>query len=323
MLLRRQLMLASGLLAMPAIARAQGAFPNRPLRLVVPFAAGGGTDVLARILANGMTERLGQQIVVENRTGAGGNIAMEYVVRAPADGYTLLMGTNGAVAVNRHLYKNLSFDPLKDLDPVSLAFRITHLLAVNANLPVKNVQELIALAKAKPGELTFGSGGTGSMIHLAGELFKLRTGIDIVHVPYRGGGPAMNDLAAGTISMMFDSVPSAEPQIRGGRVKALAVCGQVRHPLLPEVPTMAEAGVANYDASSTGGIFAPKGTPPEIVARLNKAVADCVNDAGFKQQLFKAGGDAEASTPEGLMKMSVAESAVWEQVVAEAKITAN
>lgn len=323
MLHRRHLLTAGALLAMPAIARAQGSFPNRPIRLVVPFAAGGGTDVLARILANGMTERLGQQVIVENRTGAGGNIAMEYVVRAPADGYTLLMGTNGAIAVNRHLYKGLSFDPLKDLAPISLAFRIEHLLAVNANLPAKNVQELIAMAKAKPGELTFGSGGTGSMIHLAGELFKLRTGIDIVHVPYRGGGPAMNDLVAGTISMMFDSIPSADPQIKAGRVKALAVCGAKRHPLLPEVPTMVEAGVPNYEAGSTGGVFAPKETPAEIIGALNKSVADCVANAAFKEQLFKAGGDAEASTPAALMTMSVQESALWEKVVDEAKITAN
>lgn len=323
MLHRRHLLLGSGLLAMPAIARAQSGFPNRPIRLVVPFAAGGGTDVLARILANGMSARLGQQIVVENRTGAGGNLALENVIRSPADGYSLMMGTNGAMAVNRHLYKNLSFDPIRDLAPVGLAFRTEHLLAVNANLPAQNVQDLIAMARAKPGDLTFGSGGTGSMIHLCGELFKLRTGLDIVHVPYRGGGPAMNDLVAGTISMMFDSVPSAEPHIRGGRVKALAVCGAKRHPLLPEVPTMAEAGVANYVAGTTGGIFAPKDTPAAIVGVLNKAIVDCVADPAFKEQMFKAGGDAEASSPAQLGEMTVAESAVWEKVVAEAKITAN
>lgn len=309
-------------LARPTLLHAQ-AFPARPVRIVVPFSAGGGTDVLTRILARGMTEKLGQQVVIENRTGAGGNLAMENVIRSPADGYSLLMGTNGAVAVNRHLYRNMGFDPLTDLAPVSLAFRIEHLMAVSAALPAQSVMEVVALAKAEPGTLTFGSGGSGSMIHLAGELFRIRTGIDIVHVPYRGGGPAMNDLVAGNISMMFDSLPSAEPHVRGGRVRALAICGTRRHPLMPELPTMEEAGVPNYSASSTGGLFAPRGTPPEIVARLNAAVTELAANDAFREQLGRSGGDAATSSPEELAVMMRQESEKWGQVVTAASLTAN
>lgn len=326
MVSRRKLLaalpLAAGGMAVPHLVRAQ-AYPSRPIRMIVPFAAGGGTDVLARILAHGMTEKLGQQVVVENRTGAGGNLAMEHVVNSPADGYTLMMGTNGAIAVNRHLYRNMTFDPLKDLVPVSLAFRIEHLLAVGRNVPASNVQELIALAKRKPGELTFGSGGSGSMIHLAGELFKARTGIDIVHIPYRGGGPAMNDLVAGTISMMFDSLPSATPHVEAGRVRAFGLCGARRHPLMPNLPTLTELGVPNYQAASTGGLFAPRGTPQQVIAALNATVRDLVAQPAFREQLGRSGGDAEASTPEGLAEMMTQESTLWAEVVREARITTN
>ncbi|MBB5695418.1 Bug family tripartite tricarboxylate transporter substrate binding protein [Muricoccus pecuniae] len=310
---------AAAALARPALAQA---WPSRPVRIVVPFAAGGGTDVLARILANGLSERLGGNVVVENRTGAGGNLALENVIRASADGYSLLMGTNGAVAVNRHLYHNLGFDPLKDLVPISLAFRIEHLLAVSTALPAHSVAELIGLAKAQPGRLTFGSAGTGSMIHLAGELFRLKAGIDITHVPYRGGGPAMNDLVAGTIDMMFDSLPSAEPQVRGGRVRALALCGTGRHPLLPELPTMVEAGLPGYAAASTGGLFAPQGTPSTVVDRVARAVADLVASSVFREQMARSGGDAVAAGPAELAAMMARESEQWGTVVREAKISA-
>ena len=309
-------------LSRPGLLRADS-YPSRPIRIVVPFAAGGGTDVLTRILARGMSEKLGQTVVIENRTGAGGNIAMENVVRSPADGYSLLMGTNGAVAVNRHLYKNMGFDPLTDLDPVALAFRIEHLMAVTASLPANSVAEVVAKAKAEPGTLTFGSGGSGSMIHLAGELFRFRTGIDIVHVPYRGGGPAMNDLVAGNISMMFDSLPSATPHVRSGRVRALAICGRTRHPLMPELPTMEEAGVADYAAASTGGLFVPRGTPAEIVAQLNGAVKALAEDAAFREQLARSGGDAAASSPAELSAMMRQESDQWAQVVQAAGLSAN
>jgi len=306
-------------LARPALAQA---WPSRPVRIVVPFAAGGGTDVLARILANGLSDRLGAIVVVENRTGAGGNLALENVIRAPADGYSLLMGTNGAMAVNRHLYHNLGFDPLKDLAPVSLAFRIEHLLAVSNALPARFVAELVAAAKARPGVLTFGSAGTGSMIHLAGELFRLKTGIEITHVPYRGGGPAMNDLVAGTINMMFDSLPSAEPQVKAGRVQALALCGTRRHPLLPALPTMEEAGLPGYAAASTGGLFAPQGTPAAVVERVAAAVRELVDSTAFREGMGRSGGDAVAAGPAELAAMMIRESEQWGTVVRAARISA-
>ena len=322
MMRRRDVLMAAGALAAPAVVQAQD-FPARPLRLVVPFAAGGGTDVLARILANAMSEKLGQPVVVENRTGAAGNLAMENVIRAPADGYAMLMGTNGAVAVNRHLYRDLAFDPLRDLAPVSLTFRIEHLLAVSNALPAKSVAELIALAKAQPGSLTFGSGGVGSMIHLAGELFRVKTGIDMVHVPYRGGGPAMNDLVAGTISMMFDSLPSAEPQVTAGRVRALALCAAKRHKLMPDLPTMQEAGVPGYAAGTFAGLFVPRNTPQPVIARLGGVVRDLVATPAFVEQLGRSGGDAAASSPAELGEMMAQDSAQWEVVVREAKLSAT
>jgi tripartite-type tricarboxylate transporter receptor subunit TctC len=279
--------------------------------------------VLARILANDLGARLGQPMVVENRAGAGGNLAMEAVIRAPADGYTLLMGTNGAVAANRHLYRGLPFDPVRDLAPVSLTFRIEHLLVVRPDLPARSVAELIALARARPGQMTFGSAGSGSMIHLAGELFRLRAGVDLTHVPYRGGGPAMNDLVAGTIDMMFDSLPSAEPQVRAGRVRALALCAPQRHALLPDLPTMMEAGVPDYAARTWGGVFAPVGTPQPVVERLGGAIREAAAAPEFRAQMARSGGDAEASSPEELARMLMRESETWGRVVREANITPN
>jgi tripartite-type tricarboxylate transporter receptor subunit TctC len=308
--------------ARPALLRAD-IYPNRPIRVVVPFAAGGGTDVLTRIMARGLTEKLGQQLVVENRTGAGGNIAMENVIRSPADGYSLMMGTNGAIAVNRHLYRGMGFDPLTDFAPVGLAFSIEHLMAVTAGLRARTVQDVIEMAKREPGMLTFGSGGSGSMIHLAGELFRFRAGIDITHVPYRGGGPAMNDLAASNISMMFDSLPSAEPQVRGGRVRALALCGRQRHKLLPDLPTMVEAGVPDYFAASTGALFAPKETPAAIIARINGALKELAAEPAYVEMMGRSGGDATNSTPQELAEMMRQESQVWGEVVKAAKLTAS
>jgi len=324
---RRQLVAAAlatpAALAAPRIARAQGAWPARPVRMIVPFAAGGGTDVLARILANDLSTRLGQTVLVENRGGSGGNLGMEAAVRAAPDGYTLLMGTNGPMAVNRHLYRGMNFDPAKDLLPITMAFRIEQTLIVHPSLPVRNVAELVALAKSKPGELTYGSAGTGSALHLAGALFVLRTGTNIIHVPYRGGGPAMNDLVAGNISMTFDSLPSSEPQIRAGRVRALAMCAAKRHHLLPDLPTMQEAGVPNYVAGAWGALFAPVGTPRPIIERVARVVGESLAAADVRQRLARSGGDAESSTPEELTRIVQTETEVWGQVVREANITVN
>jgi tripartite-type tricarboxylate transporter receptor subunit TctC len=318
MTLTRRILLAAGTGALAAPAVAQAPWPTRPIRLVVPFAAGGGTDVVARIYALKMSEILGQPMVVENRAGAGGNLGIDNIVRSPPDGYHLVLSSNGPVAVNRYLFKEMPFDPVRDLVPVSLTFRIEQVLVVRNTLPVTTVAEFIELAKRQ--ELNWGSGGTGSSLHLAGELFKLRARVNLVHVPYRGGAPAMNDLVAGNIDSMFDSLPSCVPQIRAGRVRGLAICAVRRHPLVPELPTMQEAGVPNYEAGTWGAVFAPVGTPPAVVARLAEATREALEHVPTREALARAGGDAEFSTPEELSAKLRAEIALWGQVVREAGI---
>lgn len=310
-------------LAAPAIARAQAPWPNRPIRLVIPFAAGGGTDVAGRVYAARMSEVLGQQVLIDNRGGSGGNIGAEAVVRAAPDGYTFLMTSNGPSTVNRFLYKDMTFDPQRDLLPVGQIFRIEQLLVVTPSLPANSVAEYIALARARPGEITAGSGGSGSSIHLALELFKLKTGLNIVHVPYRGGGPAMTDLMAGTIHSMFDSMPSSLPQIRAGRVRPLGMCGTRRHPLLPDVPTIAEAAVPGYDAGTWIALFAPVGTPPAIVQRLSEVSAAALAEPGLRDGLARVGADAASSTPQELAALMQRETIQWGEVVRIAGITAN
>jgi tripartite-type tricarboxylate transporter receptor subunit TctC len=320
---RRNLLGAATLLATPAIVTAQPAWPVRPIRMVVPFAAGGGTDVLSRIYAQRMTELLGQPVLIDNRGGSGGNIGAEMVVRAPPDGYTLMITSNGPSTVNRFLYKDMSFDPIKDLMPIGLVFRIEQLLIIYPGLPVTTVAEFIAMAKAKPGEVNFGSGGSGSSLHLAGELFKLRARVNLTHVPYRGGGPAMADLTAGNIQAVFDSMPSALPQVRGGRVRALAMCGLKRHPLLPEVPTMQEAGVEGYNAGTWIATFAPLGTPASVLEKFAATSRAALAEPALRDALARAGGDAESSTAQELTDLMVRETAQWGEVVREAGIVAN
>jgi tripartite-type tricarboxylate transporter receptor subunit TctC len=310
-------------LAIPAIARAQTTWPTRPIRVILPFAAGGGTDVAGRVYVQRMSELLGQPVLIDNRGGSGGNIGAEMVVRAPPDGYTILLTSNGPSTVNRFLYKDMSFDPIRDLMPIGLIFRIEQLLAVTPSLPAQSVAEFIALARAKPGEITAGSGGSGSSIHLALELFKLRAGVNITHVPYRGGGPAMTDLMAGNIHCMFDSMPSALPQLRAGRVRALALCGAKRHALVPELPTMQEAGVPGYVAGTWIAIFAPVGTPPGIIARLGEVSASALAEPATRDAIARVGADAESSTPEALAEIMRRETALWGEVVREAGIVAN
>jgi len=321
MMKRRSLVV--GLLAAPAIANAQAGYPNRAIRVIVPFAAGGGTDVSARIWAARLSESIGQPVVIDNRGGSGGNIGAEAFIRSPADGYTILLTSNGPLTVNRYLYRDMNYDPLRDLMPIGLVFRIEQLLVVNPAVPARNVQELIALAKARPGVLNYGSGGTGSSLHLAGELFKLRAGVNLTHVPYRGGGPAMADLIAGNIQAMFDSMPSSLPQIRAGTVRGLAMCGARRHPLTPDLPTMEEAGVPNYVAGTWIAIFAPVGTPPAIAARFGEISRNALAEPGLKEALARVGADAESSTPEELHAIMVRETAVWGEVVREAGISAG
>ncbi|MBP0466956.1 tripartite tricarboxylate transporter substrate binding protein [Roseomonas sp. PWR1] len=318
----RRSLIAATLFA-PAVARAQGWAPTRPVRFVVPFPAGGATDVVARVLGERMQETLGQPVVVENRTGAGGNVGVENVVRSAPDGTTILMGTTGTLTVNPHLYATLGFDPLRDLSPISMAFTTDHVLVVNPSVAAATAQEFLALVRAQPGRLSYGSAGSGSSTHTVPELFKLAARVDITHVPYRGSAPALNDLVAGNIQMMLDQIPSAIGQIRGGRVRALAVTGARRSALLPDVPTMAEIGLPDAQATSWGAVMAPGGLPAPIVARFNAAIADALGQQAVKDRLAAAGADGVGSSAEELAAYLRAESAKWARVVREARITVN
>jgi tripartite-type tricarboxylate transporter receptor subunit TctC len=293
------------------------------VRLVVPFPAGGATDVVARVLGEHMSGTLGQPVVVENRTGAGGNVGAENVVRSPADGHSLLMGTMGVLTINPHLYRGMGFDPARDLVGVGMAFETVHVLIVHPAVHAATIAELITLAKAQPGRLAFGSAGAGSSTHMVAELFRLTAGIELTHVPYRGSAPALNDTVAGTVQVMLDQLPSCIGQIQANRVRALAVTGAARHPLLPEVPSMAEAGLAGASATSWGAIMAPAGTPAPAIARLNAALNAALADGSVRARLVQAGADPVSSTPEAVAERMRAETAMWGRVVREANITIN
>lgn len=316
---RRTLLLAA--LATPAIA--QGWAPERPMRIVVPFAPGGATDIVARVLAEPMGTRLGQPIAVENRTGAGGNVGVESVVRAAADGHTLLMGTTGTLTINQHLYSNMAFNPINDLAPVGPAFGTDHVLIVNPNVAAQTAQEFLALVRAQPGRLSYGSGGSGTSTHTVAELFKLVAQLDIQHVPYRGSAPALNDTVAGNVQVMLDQIASALPMIQGNRVRALAVTGPRRHPALPNVPTVAEIGLAAAEATSWGAVMAPAATPAPAIARLNAALRESLAMPAVRERLTAVGADALTSTPAELAAYLRAEVQKWGRVVREARITVN
>ena len=320
---RRRHLLALAGLAAPALARGQAAAwaPSRPVRFVVPFPAGGATDVAARILGERLTETLGQPVVVENRTGSSGNIGMENVVRSAPDGHSLLMGTSGALTVNPHIFPNLGFDPAKDLQPVSLAFTTDNALIVNPNMPARRVSEFLALARSRPGAFSYGSAGAGSSTHMAAELFRLAAGIQVLHVPYRGSAPALNDTVAGNVQFMVDQLPSCIGQIRAGQVRALAVTGPRRSPLLPDVPTMAEAGLPGAENTSWGAVLVPAGTPEAAVERLNAALREAVGVPAVRERMAQAGADAAASSPAELAALMRREAERWGKVVKDAGIS--
>jgi tripartite-type tricarboxylate transporter receptor subunit TctC len=309
---RRVLLLA--VLAVAAPAQAQS-YPDKPIKLVVPFAPAGATDVLARIVGQKLSELEKQPVIVDNRAGAGGNIGSDAVAKAAPDGYTLLMGAVGTHAINVSLYKKMPYDPVKDFIPVVLVATVPNVLVVPASLPVNSVKELIAYGKANPGKLNFGSSGNGTSIHLSGELFKSMTGMDMQHVPYKGSGPATVDLLSGQVQMMFDNLPSAMPNIKSGKLKALAVTSAKRSPSLPDVPTIAEAGVPGYEAPSWFGILVPKGTPPEIVAKLNTDINKILAMPDTKKKFLEQGAEPAGGTPEQFAALINSEIPKWAKVV--------
>lgn len=300
-------------LAGPAMAQT---FPSRQIRVVVPFPPGGATDILARIVADKLTAQYGQQVVVENRAGAGGNVGTDVVAKSPADGYTLVMGTVGTHSINRSLYKTMPYDSVKDFTPVAFVAGVPNILVLNPQVPVNSVPELIAYAKANPGRLNFASSGNGTSIHLAGEMFKAMTGVQMTHVPYRGSGPAVTALLGGEVQLMFDNLPSAIEQVRAGRLKALAVTSEQRSPTVPDLPTVAEAGnLPQYAASSWFGLFAPAGTPADVVAKLNTDVNAALRLPDVEQRLAQLGAVPRPGSPADFARFVDQEIARWADVV--------
>jgi tripartite-type tricarboxylate transporter receptor subunit TctC len=313
-------------LFVPGIASAQSeedSYPNKPVRIIVPFAAGGSTDVVARIVADKLGNEFKQSFIVENRGGAGGNIGAAFVAKSPADGYTLLMGTTGVLAINGSLYKNLSYDAAKDFAPVSYTSLITNVLVVKPDVPFNTVSELIALAKTKPNALTFASSGAGSSTHLSGELFKAMAGIDVLHVPYKGSSQALTDVMSGQVTMVFDNAPSSLPFIASGKLRAVAVTSAKRLPNLPNAPTIDEAGLKGYESLSWSGIVAPAGTPKAIINKLNIAIDRILKMDDVKQKLASLGTEVVGGPPDVFAKHIRAERDKWSKVVKDANIVAN
>ncbi|MFC5608949.1 Bug family tripartite tricarboxylate transporter substrate binding protein [Variovorax soli] len=313
---------SSALLAFGGPAAAQANWPTKPVRIVVPFAPGGTTDILARAVAPELSKAFGQQFIVDNRAGAGGNVGAEIVAHSAPDGYTLLMGTVGTHGINRALYPKLAYDPIKDFAPITLVAAVPNVMEMNADkarqLGINSVQDFIAYAKAHPGKLSMASSGSGTSIHLAGELFKSMTGSYMTHIPYRGSGPALLDLVAGSTDVMFDNLPSSMQQIKGGKLKALAVTSAQRSPALPDVPTVEEAGgpsLKGYEASSWFGLLAPAGTPPDIVNRIQQEVAKSLGTPAIKEKLIAQGALPSGNTPAEFAKLIDSEHKKWAAVV--------
>ena len=312
--------LAFALLAFANPGAAQD-YPIRPVRLIIPFPPGGSNDVVGRLIATHLAERLGKQVVVDNRGGAGGVIGTEVVAKSPADGYTLLI-ISMAHAVNPWLYK-LSYDPIKDFAPVGLLAKGANVLVVHPSLPVNSVKELVALAKQKPGDLQYASAGIGSFQHLGGELFKLMAGVDILHVPFKGGGPAMVDIVGGHTKVMFSSMVQTVPQIKAGKLRALGTGGLERSPVLPDVPTIAEAGVPGYEAVNWWGMVAPAGTSPAIIDRVNREVEAVQQSPEVQKQFANEGATPVSMKPADFGGFMVSEMNKWEKVVKQGGIKAE
>nr|WP_302474580.1 tripartite tricarboxylate transporter substrate-binding protein [Roseococcus sp. MDT2-1-1] len=317
---RRALLSALPLFAASnASGQESASWPGRPLRIIVPFGAGSTTDLLGRLVAQRLGEALGQPVVVENRPGAGGNIGTEAAARAPADGHTLLMGAASTNAINPSLYRSLRFDPIRDFAPVALVGLVTNVLVVPPSLPAASVPELIALARTRP--LSFASGGAGGSIHLSGELFRTMAGLDMVHVPYNGGAAALPDLLSGRVDLMFDGLPTSLPHIRAGRLRALGVTSAQRSPVLPDVPTVAEAALPGYEAEGWFGLFAPAATPAPILDRLHRELARMLAEPAVIAQLAAQGARAGDKVGDEFGRFALAERDKWGAVIRAAGIT--
>jgi tripartite-type tricarboxylate transporter receptor subunit TctC len=298
---------------LPGRARADQ-WPTRPVKLVVPFAAGGTTDILARVVAAKVSEEFGQQFIVENKAGAGGNIAADSVAKADPDGYTFIVGTPGTHAINQFVFKNMPYDQIRDIAPVIIIARVPNLCSVTNSLPVKSVAELIAYAKSKPGELFYGTPGLGSTAHVSTELFKSMTGVDITHVTYKGSAPALTDLIAGRVHLMIDNLPAAQAFAESAAIRPLAVSSAKRWPLLPDLPTIAEAGVPGYEAASWFTIGAPAKTPHEIIDRLNIAVDKFLKSEEGIARLRKLGAEPAGGSPDDMQRYVLTETEKWGKV---------
>ena len=317
--LTRRSVLATGAaaLSLPFVAgaSAQAQWPTRVVKVVVPFAAGGTTDILGRLMAQKLSEEYGQQFIVENKAGAGGNLGADSVAKADADGYTFVIGTPGPHVINQYIYKNQPFDGVKDLAPVVVIARVPNLISVNPDVKAKTLQEFIALAKANPGKLSYASPGNGSTGHVATELLKSMAGIDLVHVPYRGSAPALTDVIGGRVEMSLDNLPAVQPHVEGGKLRALAVTTAKRWPELPDVPTVAEAGVPGYEASSWFTIAAPAKTPADIIAKVNKSVNTYMADKEMIAKMRKLGADPVGGSPDDMAKLIADENVKWKKAI--------
>lgn len=310
-LLAMTLALAGSAAALPALAQT---YPSKPIRLVVGYAAGGATDVIARLVGQKLGEALGQPVVIENRAGANSNLGAEVVARAPADGYTLYVFTI-ANTINATLYDKLGYDPQKDFEPVGLMAKVPNILVVNPSLPVKTLADYIGYARSQPQGITFASAGSGSSIHLSGEMFKMITKLNMLHVPYRGSAPAVTDLIGGQVQSMFDNAPSAMPHIQAGRLRAIAITGPQRSPLLPDVPTVIESGHPGFDVQSWFGLAAPQGTPRPVIERLNAEVNKALALPDVKKRLAEMGATPAGGTPADMRSFTAAEVKRWQAVV--------
>ncbi len=316
----RKFFIACGIIIwLPGYTVAQTAkFPLKPIRMVVGYAPGGGSDIMGRLIAQQMTEALGQQVIVENRPGAAQNVAAEYVAKSSPDGYTLFL-SSAALGINVSLYSKINYDPVKDFAPIAVFATSPNLLLVHPSFPARTVREFIAVARKNPGKLNFSSSGSGSTQHLSGEMLKLQIGVDMTHIPYKGSAPSMTALASGEVDFSFNNIPSAQPFLTPGRIRALAITGEKRSPLLPGLPTMIEGGLPGFVTATWYGVLAPAGIPAELVTALNAVIVKAVRKEDFRKRLAQTGADPMTETPEYFQKMLLAEIERWSKVVKASK----